>query len=74
MRECAENRTRRIPVLEPLDIFKKEEDGTYVWKATAENLEVATKKVKRLASIAPGDYMIFNQTTQTKKVIPIDAT
>jgi hypothetical protein len=61
-------------VLEPLDIFKKQEDGTYIWKAAAQNLEAATSKIHQLAATSPGDYMIFNQTTGKKKVIPLDAT
>lgn len=49
-------------MLEPLDIFKMQEDGTYVWKAAATTLEVATSTIEQLAGIAPGDYMIFKTT------------
>ena len=61
-------------MIEPLDIFKIQKDGTYLWKAAAENFEVATSKIQHLATIAPGDYMIFNQTTGKKTHIPLDAT
>jgi hypothetical protein len=60
-------------VLPPLDIFKKQE-GTYVWKAAAETFELAKSKVQQMATIAPGEYMIFSQTTRKKTVIPLDAT
>jgi hypothetical protein len=55
-------------MLAPLDIFKMQ-DGTYVWKGTAESFEVAKSKVQQLATIAPGEYMIFSQTTQNQTLI-----
>lgn len=60
-------------MLQPLDIFKMQE-GSYVWKAAAENLEIAKSKVQQLATVAPGEYMIFSQTTGKKTIIPLDAT
>jgi hypothetical protein len=50
------------------------QDGSYVWKAAAENFELAKSKVQQLATTAPGQYMIFSQTTGKKIVIPLDAT
>ena len=55
-------------MLAPLDIFKMQ-DGTYVWKAAAESFEVAKSKIEQMARIAPGEYMIFSQTTQNKTLI-----
>src|ERR1700732_3559366 len=55
-------------MLAPLDIFKMQ-NGTYVWKAAAESFEVAKSKVEQMARIAPGEYMIFSQTTQNKTLI-----
>ena len=43
-------------MLESLDIFKMQKDGTYVWEAAATTFEIATSKIEQLASIAPGDY------------------
>jgi hypothetical protein len=60
-------------VLAPLDIFKMQE-GTYVWKATAETFDLAKSKIEQLSTTAPGQYMIFSQTTRKKIVIPLDAT
>jgi hypothetical protein len=65
---------RTPPVLELLDIFKMQKDGTYAWKAAATTFEVATSKIEKLASIAPGDYMIHSQITGDKTVIRLDAT
>jgi hypothetical protein len=56
-------------VLEPLDIFIKMEDGTYVWKAAADSFELAKSKVEQLATNVPGEYMIFNQNTGNKIVV-----
>ena len=56
-------------VLEPLDIFIKMEDGTYVWKAAADSFELAKSTVERLATNSPGEYMIFSQTTGNKVVV-----
>jgi len=39
----------------PLDIFKLENDGSIVWKGTAETLEIAKLSVKMLAKTSPGE-------------------
>jgi hypothetical protein len=59
-------------MLEPLDIFVKMEDGTYVWKATADSFELAKSTVQRLAATSPGEYMIFSQVTGNKIVVNRD--
>jgi hypothetical protein len=61
-------------MLEPIDIFKMREDGTYLWKGAAQDFDLAKSKVKQLAAIAPGLYMIYSQTTGEKTVLPLDAT
>jgi hypothetical protein len=55
-------------MLARLDIFKMQ-DGTYVWKGAAESFELAKSKVEQLATTAPGEYMIFSQTTQSQTLI-----
>jgi hypothetical protein len=52
----------------PLDIFKMQ-NGTYVWKGTAESFELAKSKVEQLAMNAPGEYLIYSQTTGDKTLI-----
>jgi hypothetical protein len=56
-------------MFQPLDIFIKMEDGTYLWKAAADSVEVAKSTVERLATTSPGEYMIFNQATGNKIVV-----
>jgi hypothetical protein len=61
-------------VLEPLDIFIKMEDGTYVWKAAAESFELAKSKVEQFATTSPGDYMIFDQTTGDETIVKLESS
>ncbi len=61
-------------MLAPWDIFIKMEDGTYVWKAAAESFELAKSKVEQLATNAPGEYMIFNQSTGNKILVKPDGS
>jgi hypothetical protein len=56
-------------MIEPLDIFVKTDDGTYVWKAAANSFELAKSTVQRLAANSPGEYMIFSQKTGNKIVV-----
>jgi hypothetical protein len=53
----------------PLDIFKFENDGSIVWKGTAETLESAKLCVKTLAETSPGDYLIFSPATGEKTIV-----
>jgi hypothetical protein len=54
---------------EPLDIFMKSENGTYVWKASVGSLQAANQMVEHLATTFPGEYMIFSQETNEKIVV-----
>jgi hypothetical protein len=56
----------------PLDIFKFENDGSIVWKGTAETLETAKLSVKRLIETSPGDYLIFSPATGERTVIQLN--
>jgi hypothetical protein len=53
----------------PLDIFKREKDGTMIWKGTAESLEVAKLSVKVLAATSPGEYEIVHHESGERIVI-----
>jgi hypothetical protein len=46
-------------MLQPLDIFRVESDGSLRWMAAAANVESAKAIAKRLA---PGEYLIADQT------------
>jgi hypothetical protein len=50
------------------------QDGAYVWKAAAESFEVAKSKVEQLAANAPGEYMIFSQTTGDKTIVKLESS
>jgi hypothetical protein len=52
----------------PLDVFRMQ-DGVYIWKAAAENFEMAKSKVEELG---PGDYMIFCHTTRKKIIVKLE--
>ena len=55
----------------PLDIYKFENDGTILWKGTAENMEAARLSVRVLVENSPGDYLIFSPTTGEKTVVKL---
>jgi hypothetical protein len=55
----------------PLDIFRFEQDGSIVWKGTAETLEAAKLSVKVLAESSPADYLIFSPATGDKVVVKL---
>jgi 3-deoxy-D-manno-octulosonic-acid transferase len=56
---------------EPLDVFIKMENGTYIWKASVGSLQAAKSMVEQLANRSPGEYMIFNQATNEKIVVHV---
>jgi hypothetical protein len=51
--------TMPIPSFE---IFLKEADGNVLWRGSAESLEHAKERVKKMGATAPGRYMIWNHT------------
>jgi hypothetical protein len=47
----------------PLDIFKKETDGTIVWIAAVGQLDRAAALVAELSEKHPGEYRVFDKRT-----------
>jgi 3-deoxy-D-manno-octulosonic-acid transferase len=47
----------------PLDIFKKEKDGTLVWIAAVGELHTAAALVAELFQESPGEYCVFDRRT-----------
>ena len=43
------------------DIFKRLRDGTSLWIAAVEGLEEARNRMKRLAIVVPGNYLIYSE-------------
>jgi hypothetical protein len=48
----------------PLDIFKKDVQGNPVWLDCVSDLQTARFRLNQLASLAPGEYFVFDQRTQ----------
>ena len=59
-------------MIPPLDIFKKQYDGTLLWKGTAENLEIAKLSVRVLANTSPGHYLVVHQGTGEQILITFE--
>jgi hypothetical protein len=58
------------------DIFQTETDGNVVWQGTAASTEEATALVLQFARNSPGDYIILDLQTGTRRVMkchPADA-
>src|SRR5256885_16207565 len=45
------------PMLEPMDIFKMREDGSYLCKGAAHDFDLAKPKVNQLGATSPGLYI-----------------
>jgi hypothetical protein len=56
----------------PLDIFKKEKDGTMVWIAAVGQLHTAAALVAELYEKCPGEYRVFDK--RTREMIPSNAS
>ena len=61
-------------MIPPLDIFKRQSDGTLLWKGTAENLEVARLSVRVLANTSPGHYIVVDQGTGEQILITLESS
>jgi hypothetical protein len=40
-----------------------------IWKAAADNLESAQRRIKLLMGVEPGDYVIYSQKTGHKTLV-----
>jgi hypothetical protein len=43
------------------DIFKRLQDGSFFWVATDNDFDSARNHIDRLASVAPGHYLLHSQ-------------
>lgn len=48
----------------PLDILKRQVDGSFVWIEAASDLRVAEERISHLACLDPGEYFVFDQRSQ----------
>jgi hypothetical protein len=49
---------------EPVDVMRKQNDGSLIWIEAAQSVEIAKSRINTFARTAPGEYVIFDQTTQ----------
>jgi hypothetical protein len=54
------------------DIFRIETNGGVLWIESAATLENAKARVQELGMRSPGEYLLLNQETGNKLVIPLD--
>jgi hypothetical protein len=46
------------------DILRHHEDGSFAWVDSAEDLSVAQARLQELSVESPGEYVIFDHTTE----------
>ena len=54
----------------PIDIFRIDSDGQLIWRASADALDSAQRRVRILMTSEPGDYLIYSHETGHKTFIP----
>jgi hypothetical protein len=47
----------------PFDILKKKPEGSFRWFEAVNDLESANIRIKELAALSPGEYVVFDQRT-----------
>ncbi len=47
----------------PFDLLRKDPEG-FIWLEAATDLELARKRLRELASYSPGEYVLFDHTSQ----------
>jgi hypothetical protein len=53
------------------DLFKRDGSGRLIWLGVADDLKAAASRLKELASITPGEYLVFSQ--QSQKIVAMEA-
>jgi hypothetical protein len=48
----------------PFDLLRRDPDGTFIWLEAAADLPRARARLRELASGAPGEYLLFDHTSQ----------
>jgi hypothetical protein len=48
----------------PFDILKRQDDGSFIWLEATQDLAAAQSRLQELSVQAPGEYFVFDQTTQ----------
>jgi hypothetical protein len=48
----------------PFDLLRRDPDGSFIWLEAAADLGLARIRLRELASRTPGEYVLFDHTTQ----------
>jgi hypothetical protein len=48
---------------QPFDLFKRDQQGNFVWLEAATDLQSAKLRLRELSVRMPGEYLAFDQTT-----------
>jgi len=48
----------------PFDLLRRDPDGSFIWLEAAGDLSLARVRLSELASRVPGEYVLFDHTTQ----------
>jgi hypothetical protein len=54
------------------DIFRIETNGGVRWHQSAETLDEAKAQIQQLAALSPGQFLVLNQETGNKLIVPAD--
>ena len=47
-----------------VDVMRKQDDGSLIWVEAVQNVEIAKNRIDNFGKTAPGEYIIFDQSTQ----------
>jgi hypothetical protein len=47
-----------------VDVMRKRNDGGLIWVEAVQNVEIAKSRIDNFGKTAPGEYVIFYQSTQ----------
>ena len=58
-----ERKKDTVPAI-PFDILIRHGDGSLLWVEAASNIQLAKNRLQQLCAATPGDYFVFDQTSQ----------
>jgi len=64
---------REVCMFPSFDVFQIDEHGRVVWRGFVESLLAARATVQKLMRANPGDYLILDQSSGERLVVPRDS-
>ena len=58
-------------MVQPLDIFETDSDGSVLWRGAAEDFVAAKRRIEKLALSSPGEYLILDQKTGQRQRVRV---